>query len=121
MPLTLSYFLSSLTRFVFSSLSALVLPHVRLSRACIVFFVSLISSFSSSLLFFRHWFIYFFYFSYLFVFCHYSKVTTISLSRCCLVFCCALFAFLLLSSPLLSVLRHSSSPRLPSRTRLVVF
>jgi len=53
-----------------------------LPRACIVFFVPLVRS-SSFLLLLHHWFLYFFRFSYLFVFCHCLKVTTISLSRCC--------------------------------------
>ena len=62
----------------------------------------------SSLLLLHHWFMYFFRFSYLFVFFHCSKVTTISLPHCCLAFCCAVFFPLLMSSSLLS--RRSSPP-----------
>ena len=41
---------------------------------------------SSSLLLLHHWFMYVFRLFYLFVFCHCSKVTTVSLSCFCLVF-----------------------------------
>ena len=83
-----------------------------LTRACIVFLVPLVTLFRALYFLFIIGFCIFFRFSYLCLFCHCSKVTTISLSRWCLGLNCALFA---------PSLHRSSSPSLPSRTMLVVF
>ena len=84
MPLTLSYFISFMTfRFLFCLCSR---ASSRLPRAYIVFSVPLVSSFWALYFFFTIDFCIFFRFSYLFVFCHCSKVTTVSLSCCCLGF-----------------------------------
>ena len=115
--LTLSYFISlvlrSLLLFCFSAYSRLPRAHICLLRAIGMFV-------SSSLLLLHHWFLYFFRFSYLFLFYHCSKVIIVSFPRWCLGFHCALFSPSLLS-PLLPLSHHSSPPPLPSHTRLMVF